>query len=199
MATDVSSGMLEQTRRKLRDVPQEVRSRIAVAVFDAAAQDALPGEQYDFVSSNFGVLNCVQHLKPLLENIHGRLAPGGVLALTVMGPFCLWETVGFLWRGNPGKASRRWRGATQYQMGGVSQTVWYHSVSALRRAAAPFFQLAEVSGIGVCVPSTEFMTVCERHPGLFRRCAAIETQIGNWWPFNRFGDHYLAILRPMPQ
>lgn len=199
VATDISAGMLEQLRGKLRDAPEKVRARITIAAFDAAANADIPGQRYDLVTSNFGALNCVQHLRPLLEQVHERLSPGGVVALTIMGPFCIWETVGFALRGQFGKATRRWRGSAQYQLGDVKQAVWYHSAKAVRRAAALVFEVVDVIGIGIFVPSTEFLSVCERHPRVFRCCTTIETQLGGWWPFNRIGDHYLIILKPSKQ
>ena len=50
------------------------------------------------VFSNFGALNCIADLRPMFGYALDRLEPGGYLAVTLMGRFCAWETVGFALR-----------------------------------------------------------------------------------------------------
>jgi len=198
VATDVSDGMLEQTRLKCDQASEEIRSRISIARFDAATAldfDAPGKHQFDLILSNFGALNCVAELQTIFAWIVKHISPKGVVALTLMGRFCAWETAGFTLRGDFRRASRRWRGKSTYEIGGVSQPVWYHSPSTVRQMAAGFLAEKAVYGIGVMVPSTEFFPVCERNPRLFRALAAAEDRLARFWPFNRMGDHYLMILR----
>jgi len=197
VATDVSAGMLDVTRRKRAAVPREVRAKLAIARYDATGRsDALPKGEFDLVFSNFGALNCIQDLRPFFEDIHGHTASSGTVALTLMGPFCLWETIGFAVRGDWHRAARRWNGHSTYKLDAAVQAVWYHTVSAVKAMAGHRFEVLDVSGVGVFVPSTEFFPVCEARPGLFRSLAKVESKIGASWPFCRMGDHFLILLRP---
>lgn len=196
VATDPSPGMLEQAQRKFQDIPKDIRARIELSALDAGnVGDSMPEQSLDLVISNFGALNCVENLQSFFVACSEHLKPNGVVALTLMGPFCLWETAGFLLRGDLTRARRRWKGRAVYETGEASQLVWYHSPATIKRMAAPFFEVVDVCGIGVFVPSTEFFGTCEHSPGLFRSLTNIESLCGGWWPFNRMGDHYLIVLR----
>ena len=196
VATDVSEGMLEQLRQKVQHVPEDVRARIAINRFDAASAKGLIDDgRFDVVLSNFGALNCVENLHPFFSGIGEQVKPDGTLVLILMGRFCLWETAGFTLRGDFRRARRRWRGCGVYRTDGMSQPVWYHSPSAVRRMAASLFDVVDIRGVGVFMPSTEFFSVCEKRPGLFRSLATIEQQVGHCWPFDRIGDHYLIVMR----
>lgn len=200
VATDVSAGMLELTRSKCAAAPPEIGARIAVVDLDVAGGDAGAASgrgPFDLVHSNFGALNCVASLQPFFAGLAGNVRPGGVVALTMMGRFCMWETAGFALRGDFRRASRRWGGYSVYAKNGVEQPVWYHSASAVRFMASPYFKVVSVTGIGVFVPSTEFFPVCEVRPRLFARLAATERMLGGRWPFNHSGDHCLMILKPV--
>jgi SAM-dependent methyltransferase len=197
LATDTSEKMLDEARRRIESCPCEVAERISVARLDLT--DTEPGNQlgygkFDLVWSNFGALNCVENLQPLLHTAHGHLSPGGRVCLTMMGRFCLWETVGFLLRGDPRRATRRWRGQAEFEVAGLSQPVWYHSPSAIRRGAAALFEVRSVRGVGVLVPSTEFFHLLEHRPALLEAMQRLERRVADTWPFNGIGDHFSMVL-----
>jgi len=201
VATDISTAMLEQTRPKLQKAPAAIRERVQVEALDAADPNAAGlnfENEFDLVFSNFGALNCMADLRPMFSYALDRLAPGGYLAVTLMGRFCAWETVGFALRGDFKRMSRRWNGVSEWSKGESTQAVWYPTVGAVRRMAGSGFHLAAVYGIGALLPSTEFFGVCERWPGLFRRLARVENAIAGWWPINRLSDHFLIVLRKGP-
>lgn len=193
VAADVSQGMLDRAQAKRDSAPREVRERISL-VSVVGACSSLPSGPFDAVWSNFGALNCVSEIGSALDAIADRLRPNGIAALVVMGRFCLWETLGFALRGEFRRAFRRWKGRASYSAGGIVQDVRYHAPSAIRRAATQF-EVVDLAGIGVFVPSTEFFAVCERRPALLTRLGVLETRFAGYWPFNRLGDHYLIVLR----
>lgn len=197
-ATDTSEQMLELTRKKAKSLPKELRDKLTVAEFDASV-GVLPDGEFDAIWSNFGALNCVEDLGPFLDGAAARLDPGGVVALVLMGRFCLWETLGFAARREFRRASRRWSGRSTFSVGRLSQDVWYHSGALLTRQAREHFDLLEICGIGVFVPPTEFFSVCDRFPRFFQYCVWAESRIAYYWPFNRIADHCLFILRRRDQ
>src|SRR5277367_3982379 len=103
-------------------------------------------QQFDAVLSNFGALNCVEHLASLRLPLARLVRPGGYLAICVIGRFCLWETAWALLRRKPAKAFRRWRGSVMSSLG---IRVFYPSKRALETALRPEFRLVSWSGIGL--------------------------------------------------
>jgi SAM-dependent methyltransferase len=197
-ATDVSEGMLEETRRKRELEPADIRHRITVATLDAAepAFPALaPGSDVDLVFSNFGALNCVADLEPVIGFAHEVLRPGGHLAMTIMGRYCPWEVLGFALRGDFARATRRWKGVSDWHRDGATQRVWYPAISATRSLCRKKFLVDGLFGIGALLPSTEFFGACERWPRLFRGVARVEDILAPYWPLNRFNDHFLIVAK----
>ncbi len=202
LATDVSAPMLEATRNKLADASPDLRDRVTTAHFDAArpaeSKLQLP-DSLDLVFSNFGALNCVPDVAPLLSFVHDHVRPGGHAALCVMGRFCAWETFGFALRGDARRMARRWRGESRWTVDGRTHTVWYPTVGALKRAGRPGFRPVATIGIGALLPTSEFFGAWERRPRLFAALARAERRIAASWPANRVADHCLVIFRKAQQ
>src|SRR5690606_14687352 len=80
-----------------------------VAPFDL---NALPNDDYhgpfQLVLSNFGALNNLEDMRPLVEWLIPRVASGGVVCVAVMTRFCLWESAWNMLHLKPGRAFRRW-------------------------------------------------------------------------------------------
>ncbi len=135
-ASDASAAMLERARDKIEKL--NVASRISLQQIDLIhwQPSDLPADfQARLVFSNFGALNCVRDLRPVFRTAWECLEDGGHLAVSLMGRFCLSESVFFGVRGQFAKASRRWNGESRYRAGGGDYPVWYHSPAALRSAA----------------------------------------------------------------
>jgi len=198
MATDISAAMLQQTRGKLAELAPDVRNRVQTQSFDAAdpeLSDLKCNDDLDLVFSNFGALNCVADLRPLFDYAEHRLKPGGHLAITLMGPFCFWETLGFALRGDVRRATRRWSGRSQFSASSIVQDVFYPSVGAIKRSMPPGLRPIGTYGIGALVPSSDFFSLCDRWPGLFRRLSIIDNAIAGWWPVSRVSDHFLILMQ----
>jgi len=143
----------------------------------------------DGAISNFGALNCVRDLNDLRQPLAGLIRTGGFLAICMMGRFCLWETGYFLFRGQIGKASRRWTGMSENALPGL--TVWYPTVRELKRAFAPDFLLVRTAGIGVCVPPSFVTTLAS---SLLAHCDAIDRHIAHRRFFRALSDHRLLLF-----
>jgi hypothetical protein len=144
---------------------------------------------FDGLFSNFGAFNCIARPAELRHALAARLSPGGYFALCVMGRFCLWETLWYSLKGNFAKAARRWKGSAPARTLGIEVT--YHSVSQLRAAFSPDFELKTVVGIGIAAPPsyvTGLPTPSARILGSIDR--AMET-----FPFvSALADHRLLIF-----
>jgi hypothetical protein len=163
-------------------------------------QDCLP--HYDGALSNFGVLNCVEELRPVARSLSALIRPGGHLALCFLSRFCLWETVAYCVQGRPGKAARRWSNegrASASLKGSVPFPVYYHSVREIISAFEPDFQLTSYGGIGILVPPSYLEARASRMPGLTKLAARIDQVISAWPICRAVSDHTLLVFTRGPQ
>ena len=192
-ALDASVAMLETARAKA--VANGGADRIALQQLDLADwhEDDIPDAfAADLVFSNFGALNCIGDLAPVLRTAGKVLRPRGYLAVVVMGRFCLSETLYFLLRGRIGKATRRWLGRASFRVGTQTYPVWYHSPSRISKQAPDFDRIA-VWGIGALLPPSEGYWLCERWPGIFLRLSRLDEKLARiLYPLS---DHYLIVLQ----
>jgi len=143
----------------------------------AGCQPALHNIPYDLVLSNFGALNCVEDIAALA--LEALIRPGGLLAICIMGRFCLWESIYYFLQGNPAKAKRRWRGQAQTSTG---MAVYYPSMRELR---FPGMRLIKDVGIGITVPPSYVKGIPVRHLDAIDKCIA---KLGR-----AVGDHRLLL------
>lgn len=191
LATDPSVRMIEQAARRCQ-FTDLVRTRVLAA----EKVEALDG-QFNGVFSNFAALNCVVNLDRLARALAPRVVPGGPVVLCLFGRSCLWEMAGYLGRGQPGRALRRWRsGTVRASIGaGAEVTVVYHDRSQVVRAFSPWFWLEAMLGIGFTVPPTYLHSPVDRWPRWFELASRLDQRLAPYWPVNRLADHVLYILR----
>jgi SAM-dependent methyltransferase len=196
-ATDGSSAMIDEARRKAESRSRPLAGRIRLRKLDLTdPRGPFAAKSFDGAFSNFGGLNCVPDPAPLASALARWLRPGAALLLVVMGPLCIWETSSALARGRWARAFRRLRARPALaSIGGVEIPVVYPWPSDLARSFAPFFRLERVEGVGVFLPPSAFGSALEKRPRLFRALAACERMVRRPWPFRLLGDHYLAVLR----
>lgn len=180
-ALDASPAMREIAQRKLAAYPDAV-----IEPFDL---NALPADKYhgpfQLVLSNFGALNNLEDMRPLVEWLIPRVASGGVVCVAVMTRFCLWETAWNLLHLKPKRAFRRWSGEGKFR--GVS--VYYHGMFDVIRAFAPEFRLTHKRGLGVFLPPSEMYGVAEKRPGLLKALTALDARLWKYGTGTRIADH----------
>jgi hypothetical protein len=154
-----------------------------------------PGFEAAVVFSNFGAVNCILEPARVFELARQVLADDGIVALTVMGRFCLFETLYSLARGRWRIAARRWRGISSFRAGGRAHPLRYYRPAELE-AAAGGFEAVSVTGIGALLPTSEAYGLWERWPRFFARVARLDRRLAHFSP--AVADHYLIILRKRP-
>lgn len=195
IACDPSEEMLGRATRRLAIAGVGDRVGIlACGLQDLPALlDALGHAQgFDAIVSNFGALNCVEHLTPLGEVADRHLRPGGAVLLGLMGRSCLWEMAYFAARGRPSLMGRRRRSGVRVPVAGVDVPTFYHRTGDVRLALGDDFSLHAVVGLGVAVPPPYLETRWQQVPAEIRRLAAGLDRVVSAWPgINRLGDHML--------
>ena len=194
VATDASEAMLDVARGKAAAAGVEARVRWARVDL---ARDGLPEGPFDGACSSFGALNCLEDRRPLAQAMARAVRPGGRVVLSLMGPLCAWEIAWNLARLRPGVAFRRLRaGAPADVGGGRAVRVWYPSPRRLAaELGAAGFRLRGLAGLGVFLPPTELRALVDRRPRLFAWLRDRERRWAACWPWNRWGDHYVAVFK----
>ena len=153
-------------------------------------------DTFDGIVSNFGALNCVPHLAPLVALVRRHLAPGGVVILGLMTRVCALEAVYFTATRRPGLARRRLAsGAVKVPVAGVDVLTYYHRIKDVCDVLVRDATLTAVQGIGVTIPPPYLEPRWQTLPRTFRSMmTAVDGWLAPWPPFNRVGDHVLLLF-----
>jgi len=106
--------------------------------------------RFDGALSDFGAMNCVEHLDSVARDLAALIRPGGYFLACTIGRFCLRESLHYTARLELPSAKRRFRGEGVWSRAGLR--VFYPSVSELTAAFRPYFALLEWTGVGLFVP-----------------------------------------------
>ena len=196
VACDPSEEMVSRSLRRLSREGLEDRATVLPCGLQDLASflDALaaPGG-FDGIVSNFGALNCVEHLAPLGALARQHLRADGVMILCLMGRSCAIETLYLTATGRGHLASRRrGPGAVAVNVAGVSVPTFYHRIADVRAALGSDLSLQAIEGIGVAIPPPYFEPRWQQLPTSVRALVTgLDAMLAPWPPFNRVGDHVL--------
>lgn len=196
VACDPSEEMVSKALRRVAHDGLEARVTVLPCGLQdlAAFLDALATPAgFDGIVSNFGALNCVEHLAPLGALGRKYLRDGGHVLLGLMGRTCAVEALYFAaTRRSHLAARRRGRGAVPVPVAGIDVPTFYHRICDVRAALGPEFLLRHVEGIGVAIPPPYLEPRWQRLPRRLRGAVtALDSLLAPWPPFNRAGDHVL--------
>lgn len=194
-AFDSSPEMISITTRKASE--QKLEHLVQASVLRAEDIGSLARDAFDGAFSNFGALNCVEDLRHFAQDLARLLKPGATAMLCFMGPYCLWEIVWYLTRGNTRKAFRRRHrsGVTARIADGVLVHVRYPNIGELEHAFAPLFRVTSIKGIGVTVPPSYVEPWAQRHPSWVSLCERVDSFLGYCPGIRMLADHTLVQLR----
>ena len=194
VACDASPQMIAIAQRRTQKPADTGAGSVSLHLLRAEEVGSLREQgPFEGAFANFGVLNCIDNLRPLAIDLAKLLRPGASALLCLMGPYCAWEIAWYLAEGKPRKAFRR------LQRGGVTATladeanvhVQYPAVRSLARIFSPEFRLKSVRGIGVSVPPSYVESWAARFPRLFDFCVRADSILGRCPGVRLFADHIL--------
>lgn len=193
LATDLSDGMALQMEQKARLIP-----RLVVRQISFENLDALDGQKFDFVFSNFGGLNCAEDLTGVTKHLPSLLKANACLTFVIMPKVCPWE---WLWvlKGKWRDAFRRFstHGA-EAAIDGFHFRAFYHSPTQVQRALGPDFRLEQSEGLGIFSPPPSAQNFVRRFPRLSLFLSRLDGLVQKTAPFNRCGDHVILTFRYLP-
>lgn len=196
-ATDASPAMIEKAQRKAALTPAPNQPIFQTCVFDNL-QTNFQGGLFDGIVSNFAGLNCVapEVMTGLSKQFYRLLKPGGYFAVVLFGKYCLWETMYYLLKAQPGQAFRR---RTNKEVivplsAHVQQPVYYYSIKAFSRLMAPL-QLIEKRPVGLCIPPSWMEGYMQQHRRFFKTLVQWEERIGSASFATSLADHTFLLFK----
>ena len=192
-ATDVASGMISILNSKITQ--SETGNNITTQLCSYTELPQFPLGPFDVVFSDFGGLNCVEDLSPVVKGIMLNLKSGGIVTLVVMPRFCPWEVLLAL-KGNFKVAFRRFKkdGALSHLEGEYFRT-FYFSPSYIKKVFGEDFKLVKLEGLCTVVPPPYFEFFPKKFGKIFRALARLEKALRFVYPFDRAADHFIITLR----
>ncbi|MDN3583235.1 class I SAM-dependent methyltransferase [Mucilaginibacter flavus] len=192
-ATDVSTGMqgvLSQKSEPYRDL-------ISFETCSYTQLDQLKNQgPYDYIFSNFGGLNCTGELEKVLLSFDTLLKPGGKVAMVIIPPFCLWETL-LIFKGKFKTATRRFfagKGRTAHIEGSYFKC-FYYKPSFIINTLHKSFNVLGVEGLCTIVPPSYIEGFAEKHPKAYSFLKAKEDRLKSSWPWKYMGDYFVISLQ----
>ena len=194
LACDISKRMLDVLSRKARE--EGLQERI-VPIHCRADQlkervHELGFAKIDGAYSTYGAINTEPRLKQLFRDLHDLLKPNGILILGVWNKFCLYEIVGYLLRGKPTLAFARLRNPVPIGRSRFCIKSNAYSVATLSKQVNPAFDLESVFGVVILLPPSNLTRYLPRGK-MLGSVKNLDLHLGKIFPFNRLGDHFLAV------
>ncbi|RMH71061.1 MAG: class I SAM-dependent methyltransferase [Gemmatimonadetes bacterium] len=192
LATDVSSGMVEQIQQKISQF--DLHQRISTQQCPFTDLSPITG-QFDCVFSNLGGLNCIPDVGVVAAQLPRVLKPGGFVVWVIMPPVCPWELLMVL-KGKVRFATRRWKkGGVMADISGIPTRTYYFTPTGIKRALGSTFTVQRVIGLGSISPTPDQVGFARRHPKIYRFLQRLDERWGGIFPFNRWADHVMIIAR----
>jgi ubiquinone/menaquinone biosynthesis C-methylase UbiE len=195
-ATDYAPGMLEQFKKKLA-APTETPGAISTERCSFTELSALKSKgPYDLIFSNFAGLNCTGNLDKVLQEFDTLLKPGGLVTLTMLPPFCLWETL-LVFKGKWKTAFRRWfsKHGRQAKVEGLPFRCWYYHPASIQQLLGASFETIDLEGLCTIVPPSYMEGFAQNHPRLYATLCRWENKYRRSWPWRNTGDYFIITLR----
>ena len=193
VATDVAPGMIHALNIKIKE--HKLDQNISTYLCSYTELPKFPEGPFDVMFSDFGGLNCISDLTPVVEGVKRNLKSGGIITLVVMPKVCPWELLLAL-KGNFKVAFRRFKrdGARSHLEGEYFKT-YYFSQTYIKRIFGVEFSLVELEGICSFVPPPYFEFFPKRLNRVFKVLTKVENAVRYTYPFDRAADHFIITLR----
>ncbi len=193
VATDVASGMIEKVNSKIEHLG--LKAKISTKLCSYTELPKLSEGPFDVMFSNFGGLNCIADLRPVVQGVKRNLKSGGVVTLVVMPKVCPWEILLAL-KGNFKVAFRRFKnGGAESHLEGEYFKTFYFSSAYIRQVFGEEFSLVKLEGLCSLVPPPYFEFFPKKLKKVFSFLTRLENSVRFIYPFNWAADHIIITLR----
>jgi ubiquinone/menaquinone biosynthesis C-methylase UbiE len=195
-ATDISKNMLNELEKKIYS--ENLSSLISFSECSFTGLYKLPEKKYDHIFSDFGGLNCADDLKEIFKQFDNLLHPRGTVTLVMMPPVCPWEILSAL-KGNFKIAFRRFfKKGAKSNIEGVQFTTYYYSPQQVKKSFSKKYKILSLKGIGSLSPPPYKETFPKKFPKLYKTLTIADEKLSDFFPFNRWADHFIITLSYQP-
>ena len=196
IATDISSKMLEVLTRHARDAglqdlvvpvhcrPYALREKLTEIGY----------AQVDGAYSTYGAVNTEPRFADFFANLHSVLAPDGKLILGVWNKYCLYELAGYALKGNLSLALARLKNPVPVGKSRFCVATNAYSVGSLASMLGVYFTMENAYAVCLFIPPSNLLRYLPPAP-LLAFAKDLELRIGDRFPWNRLGDHFLGVYR----
>ncbi|MDA4116797.1 MAG: nitroreductase/quinone reductase family protein [Thaumarchaeota archaeon] len=194
IASDISSKMLAVLQRK---VDKERLEGVVVPVHSRPYElkdklGSIGFHQIDGAYSTYGAINTEPRLQVLFKDLRDIIKPGGSLLLGVWNKYCLYELLGYSFRLRPRMAVARLRNPVPVGRSRFCIAAMAYSVGSLNKLLSGQFELRKVYGVEILLPPSNLVKYLP--PKALRGVVdRMEIGIEGRYPWNRLGDHFLAV------
>ncbi|MCI4364368.1 MAG: class I SAM-dependent methyltransferase, partial [Thermoplasmata archaeon] len=199
-AVDISERMLEVVRKKA--LAAGVSERLRTVRSRARDLEGLVSQlgrgAFQGAYSTYGALNCEPDLRPVAKGLAQLLGPGAPLFLGVYNRWCLFELLGYSATLQFGRALGRRENPVPVGGSRFCVDIYAYSVSEVDAALSPYFIRRATEGVPVLLPPSDLVSYAERFSRHFDRLADWDARVGQRWPFQQLGDHFLGTYERTP-
>ena len=192
---DISKGMIEKAKSKIKSFKVEQKLTIEQKSFDYLHD--LPRNNFDYIFSNFGGLNCTPNIKRVIEQFPLVLKNKGYITLVIMPPICPWELVNIFW--NPKMALRRlpalFGSPIKANVSGFQFWTYYYPVNKVKKMFDERYEIISLESLSLFSPPSSLDYFPLKYPKLFKKLLHFDNRLTKYYPFNNFGDFYILTLQ----
>lgn len=194
LASDISTKMLNVLRAK---ADKAGLSENVTAIHSRPYQlaEKIRGMGYSHIDgaySTYGAINTDPRLPALFQDLHDLLRTDGLFVAGVWNKYCMYEIVGYLLRMRPSMSIARLRNPVPVGKSRFCVSTYSYSVDSLSRLLQRYFRLKTVYGVEIFLPASNLTRYLPPEP-LLSVIKKIDLVLGKSFPWNRLGDHFLAV------
>ena len=194
---DGSAGMLRAAAARCGPEVKSGRLELWRGRAEELEPGSFEGRRFDLVFSTtggFAYLDDDQFVRVHLL-LAAMLAPGGVMVMAHLTPFCAAESLFHLVHLRPGRAVARWRGRVPVTVRGEQMLMRLRSPRQIRRLLRGVVQLEALTPLLWCTPP--FQSGFVPGPRALAVLRAIERRTAHAGALAALGDQVVCVARPL--
>lgn len=193
LATDISPAMIAECHAKSQKKIEGLKfETIGIQEINKKI------ENYNFVFSNFGGLNCLSksEFKAFAENCRRFSMPGTELFFVILGRKCIWEKLYFLLKFNYSNAFRRkGQDGVSTHLNDRRFNIWYYSPKEIKRFFESQFEVRSQGPVGLFVPPSYLDTFFKNKNILLKLLGSLDNFFCKFKMLANYGDHFYIHLK----
>lgn len=189
-ATDISKKMIEIAQSK---------SNVNHLTFKVLDINTLSEEteNFDFLFSNFGGLNCLtkKELALFFNSAAEILSDKGKMSLVIMPKNTIWEQFYFVLKLDFKAAFRRKKEVAFANVDGEKVATYYYNPKDIVTLSETNFEFLEVKPIGFFIPPSYLEPFFKNKKSVLNGLTFLENKIKNRSFLSKYADHYIITLQ----